>query len=55
VVKSVRVVNRVLVKAFFNTMDWWGISPLGPFLCTPVKKKMAYFPKAKALGPVLSK
>jgi hypothetical protein len=39
-------------------VPWTGgaFSPLGPFLChTTEEKKMAYCPKARALGPVLSK
>jgi hypothetical protein len=39
-------------------IPWTGgaFAPLGPFLCpTTEEKKMAYFPKARALGPVLSK
>jgi hypothetical protein len=43
-------------KASFNTMEWWGICPTGPFpLPHHWRKKMAYCPKARALGPVLSK
>jgi hypothetical protein len=38
-------------KAFFNTMDWAPIASSA----SPLKKKIAYCPKARALGPVLSK
>ena len=30
-------------------------APLGPFLCPTTEEKMAYCPKVRALGPVLSK
>jgi hypothetical protein len=29
-------------------------APLGPFLSPPLKKKRAYCPKVRALGPVLT-
>jgi hypothetical protein len=39
------------IKAFFNTMEWWGICPTGPLpLPHHLRKKMAYCPKARALG-----
>jgi hypothetical protein len=43
-------------KAFFNTMDYMvGHLPhWAPSSAPPLKKKMAYCPKARALGPVLS-
>jgi hypothetical protein len=44
------------LKAFFNTMDWWGICPTGPLpLPHHWRNKMAYCPKARALRPVSSK
>jgi hypothetical protein len=47
--------NALQNKAFFNTMDWWGICLNGPLpLPHHWGKNIAYFPKASALGPVLS-
>jgi hypothetical protein len=39
-------------KAFFNTVDWWGICPTGPLPLPHNWKKMAYCPKARSLGLV---
>jgi hypothetical protein len=41
-------------KAFFNTVDWWGICSMhwAPSSAPQLKKKMAYCPKARSLGLV---
>jgi hypothetical protein len=36
-------------------MDWWGICPTGHWAPSSAPPLMAYCPKVRALGPVLSK
>jgi hypothetical protein len=51
--------NELLEWLRYKTflIPWTGaaFAPLGPFLCPTTEEKMAYCPKARALGPVLSK
>jgi hypothetical protein len=44
----------MLANAFLIPWTGGAFAPLGPFLCpTTEEEKMAYCPKARALGPVL--
>ena len=50
-----------LITEIYNAMHFLipctggAFAPLGPFLCPTTEEKMAYCPKVRALGPVLSK
>jgi hypothetical protein len=40
------VIEMFHYKAFFNTMDWWGICPTGPFLCPTTEEKNGLLPQS---------
>jgi hypothetical protein len=57
VLRNIRRIARkpskinLLCKAFFNTMDWWSISPLDPFLCPTTEEKNDLLKKWPKPGP----